>query len=63
MTQLYRISLPYATFGVEVRDAVIVDSAPIGRWMRGKALLFVKRWVAGKMGTCELCNQITPVRV
>lgn len=30
------ISLPYATFGLIVRDGVVVDAPPIARWTIGK---------------------------
>lgn len=30
------VSLSYATFGVAVRDGVVVDAAPIARWAVGK---------------------------
>lgn len=30
------VSLTYATFGVQVRDGVVIDAAPIARWAIGK---------------------------
>lgn len=50
--QLYRIDLPYACFGVVVDDnAQVVDAAPIGRWMVGKSLEYIRLWVKRKGGT------------
>lgn len=33
---LYSISLSYATFGVEVKNNLVVRSAPIAKWGIGK---------------------------
>ena len=30
------VSLSYATFGLAVRDGIVVDAAPIARWAIGK---------------------------
>lgn len=30
------VSLPWATFGLEVQDGHVVDAAPIARWAIGK---------------------------
>jgi hypothetical protein len=35
------VSLPWATFGLAVRDGVVVDAAPIARWTIGKPELDV----------------------
>jgi hypothetical protein len=35
------VSLDYATFGIEVRDGVVVDAAPIARWAIGKPEQYV----------------------
>lgn len=37
MTRWVWVSLPYATFGIAVRDGVVVDAAPIARWAIGKS--------------------------
>lgn len=56
--RLYRIVLPYACFGVDVDDnGQVVDAAPIGRWMIGKSLELITRWVRGKHGTIEDLSQ------
>lgn len=45
------VSLPYATYGIEVAAGVVVDAAPIARWMIGKDTQFVRSWIAKKGGT------------
>lgn len=47
----YWISLPYATFGVGARDGVVVETAPIAKWARGKALAAVLAYYR-KKGAC-----------
>lgn len=32
----FRISLPYATFGVAIKDGIVVRAAPIAAWSIGK---------------------------
>lgn len=55
------VSLPYATFGIEVDEKAqkVVDAAPIGRWMIGKTFPFVSSWIARKGGTWEWLNSPT----
>lgn len=51
----YRIVLPYAVGGIEVRDGRVTDEvAPIFKWMKGKTPLAVHRWVKSKGGSMEL---------
>lgn len=47
------VSLPYATFGIYVRDRKVVDAAPIGRWMIGKDTEFIRKWITKKGGRWE----------
>jgi len=42
---LYQITLFYACFGIEICDNVVINSAPIGKWMIGKKLKYIKKWV------------------
>lgn len=50
----YRISLRYAVFSViTTNGGVIVNAAPIGKWMRGKTVKFMRTWVSSKGGTIE----------
>ena len=36
MSRWFWVSLPFATFGVCVRDGTVIDAAPIARWAVGK---------------------------
>lgn len=52
------VSLPYATFGVEVADDEYVDdAAPIARWMVGKHWRYAQRWVERKGGEWRWLNE------
>ena len=42
------VSLPYATFGIEVRDGRVVDAAPIARWAIGKSEQYVANYYRRK---------------
>ena len=55
-TKLLRINLSYATFGilVDCSSNVVIDSAPIGKWMINKTLCDIERWVYSKNGVIEL---------
>lgn len=44
------VSLPYATFGIEVDGGRVIDAAPIGNWMIGKDTKFIREWIAKKKG-------------
>lgn len=48
---LYQVTLSYACFGVEVENDIVVNVAPIARWMVGKHLFNVTAWVMLKKGT------------
>jgi hypothetical protein len=49
--ELYQIDIVgYACFGVYFRNNVVVDVAPIGRWMIGKSYIQVEKWVQDKNG-------------
>ena len=51
-----RIELPYAVFGIKVDMLTlkIVDAAPVGRWMIGKDIETVDRWIRGKNGMAQV---------
>ncbi len=51
---LAQIILPHACFGVDIKDGVIVYTAPIGRWMIGKKHEDVRKWVESNNGTMEI---------
>jgi hypothetical protein len=45
------ITLPYAVFRAEVRNGVVMETAPIGSWLVGRSVQAVRTWVARKGGT------------
>lgn len=51
MEKLYQITLPYACFGIIVFESIIEETAPIGRWMLGKRIGAVRKWVKFKKGS------------
>ena len=55
MTKLIWVSLPYATYGIEVDNGIVTDAAPIAKWMVGKDTQFVKSWIAKKGGITKIC--------
>lgn len=46
--RLIWVSLPYATYGIEVEDGKVVDAAPIAKWMIGKPETEVAAWLRKK---------------
>ena len=48
---LYSVNLPYANYGLVVRNNRISHAPPIARWMTGKPLVSVSNWVQKKGGT------------
>lgn len=42
------MSLPYATYGIAVKDGKVVDAAPIAAWMIGKPETEVAAWLRRK---------------
>lgn len=53
LTQWWRVSLPYATYGVKVVDGHVAEAPPIARWMVGRDFYDVTRWVERKGGTAQ----------
>lgn len=51
MAKWFRVELPYATFGIKTQRGVVVETAPIGRWMMGKHRDRIEEWVRAKGGT------------
>lgn len=50
--QLWQIDIGYACAGIEVDEQDVVrNAAPIFKWMVGKRISVVQRWVDGKRGT------------
>jgi hypothetical protein len=50
MPELKEVKLGYACFGIEVDDGKIVNAAPIAKWMIGKSIVAIERWVKSKNG-------------
>jgi len=56
---LWEVFLGRATFGVETNAAgTVIWVAPIGRWMAGKHINTITRWIRGKGGTIRMVRQI-----
>jgi len=49
---LVQIDIPYACFGITVKHGVVIEAAPIGKWMIGKPWKDIKVWVNKKKGKC-----------
>ena len=43
--RLIWVSLPHATYGLLVAGGVVVDAAPIARWMVGRDERMVAEWL------------------
>lgn len=46
--RLIWVSLSYATYGLVVKDHMIVAAPPIAAWMIGKSEIVVIRWLRGR---------------
>jgi hypothetical protein len=46
--QLVYVSLPYATYGIIVKDGKVIDTAPLARWMIGQSTKKVRKWLDSK---------------
>ena len=53
MTTIW-VSLPYATFGIEVDGGRVIDAAPIGYWMIGKDTAYIRQWINKKGGIWKM---------
>jgi len=50
----YRIVLSYACFSITVNNSgIVTDTAPIGKWMIGKHIEFIKKWIFKKNGEID----------
>ena len=54
---LLRINLPYATFGIVVENGFVREAAPMGKWMIGKHINMIIKWVEKKGGKVEAINE------
>lgn len=48
MKRSFWVSLNYATFGVESDNSIVINTAPIAKWMKGKTLKEIKPWLVSK---------------
>jgi len=46
----YWIGLKYACFGITTENDIVIKSAPIGKWMIGKSISEIKKWILNKKG-------------
>ena len=44
------VDLPYAYYGIIVNGSTIVNAPPIARWMIGKNISEIEKWVTKKGG-------------
>jgi hypothetical protein len=51
--QLFRVTLPYACFGVYVFDGRVVETAPIFKWALYKNWNEAQKWISSKGGRIE----------
>lgn len=58
MSKWIWVSLPYATYGIEVEDGIVIDAAPIARWMIGKDTQTVRNWIAKKGGVWKMLPDV-----
>ena len=50
------VCLSYATYGIKVEGGIVMDAAPIARWMIGKDTAFIREWIAKKGGTWKVLD-------
>lgn len=55
---LYRIELPYACYGITIRDNVCIEAAPIAKWMVDKELAIIRDWIISKHGKLEMVKPL-----
>jgi hypothetical protein len=48
MKRAFLIDLHYACFGIELKDGMVTDAAPIAAWMKGKTLQEIKPFLVKK---------------
>ena len=56
MEELYQITLSYACAGITIKNEVVVKTAPIFGWMKGKHTSEIKKWISNKKGTIIKIN-------
>lgn len=48
---LLTVTMPYACYGILVKNDTVVEAPPIARWMIGRRMSWVSQWVNKKGGT------------
>jgi len=56
--KLFSISTDYFVAGILVKNKVIVKTAPILNWAKGKTLSQLEDWLKTKNGKIQRCNDI-----
>jgi hypothetical protein len=54
---LYQVTLSYACYGIETHNGLVIDVAPIARWMIGKKIDNIYNWIASKGGKLHLVKE------
>jgi hypothetical protein len=49
--RLVYVRMPYATYGLIIRNGRVVEAPPIARWMVGRPEHEMAAWITGKGGT------------
>ena len=58
MKKLYRVSLPYCTYDMWVKDGKIIDVDWKGSWAKGKDINEYKKWLKRHKGTMRRLKEI-----
>ena len=48
------MSLPYATYGIEVENRKVISAPPIAKWMIGKDTHTIREWIYKKGGITKV---------
>lgn len=54
----YQIKTVYGCFGIDVKNGVVEETAPIAKWMKGKNINTIKNWVEKKNGSIQILDNI-----
>jgi len=52
------VDLPYACYGITVSNGIVIDAAPIAKWMLGKNWNDIKYWILMKNGKFTICKEL-----
>lgn len=53
---VWSIDVHYACYGIVEQDGRVIEAADIARWMTGKTLTEVWRWLEKKRAIVEMCK-------